>query len=49
MHVLPKFTVCSAGFGDCESLGLLFQFFFIFKFFLNPQRKKAEWEWNEEK
>lgn len=46
MRVLPKFTVCSAGFGDCESLGLLFQFF---NFFLNPQRKKAEGEGSEEK
>lgn len=39
MHVLPKFTVCSAGFGDCESLGLAFQFLF---FFFNPQRKKRQ-------
>lgn len=25
MRVLPKFTVCSASFSDCESLGLPFQ------------------------
>lgn len=37
MHVLPKFTVCSAGFGDCESPGLLFKFFFF-----NPTKEKRQ-------
>lgn len=45
MHVLPKFTVCSAGFSDWISWLALSIFFFF-----NPQRKKkAEGEESEEK
>lgn len=45
MRVLPKFTVCSASFSDCESLGLPFQCLSLKKKFLSsfpPSKKERE-------